>query len=340
MSFDWPSLSRFSSPESEYQKDFDLALERLTYNPNSFDINEYITQALSFKKTDDFGRYCTELLEQWRGKAPFNATVVKTALDYFGIDVDSPLYHCALVGGVLADVPHDNPYHNNHHFREVLFVLCLLMANHNNAATDKTKILTKDEITILIIAAAIHDFAHDGRGNMIKGTHIPSRTEKYSLKTAAPFLKNAGITNDVLKQLEIMLICTDVSRSEAGRSPSGMCRDIFLAHEYDNVSAVNVPEFYQPLIQNRKISFMATLLCEADIAVSTGLTYDYAQKMTRLVAEESEVLQPSANTLHGFMEVICHGGFLTQTSKTLMGDNFQSILLQAEDDKDNNILYT
>jgi hypothetical protein len=263
--------------------------------------------------------------------------IVKSALNYFKVDESHPYLSATLLSGVLADIPHDNVYHNNDHFREVICLLCLLIARHNDLSPFK---LSSRDIMMLLMAACIHDFAHDGQGNFIKGTHLPSRLETRSFEKAKPFLQLAlPDDKNILDILKLFLICTDVSRGESGRSPAGHCRDIYLAHEYDNIKAVNVPEIFEPLLRNQMLSLMALMLCEADIGMSTGLTYDYSKRMTCLVSRESEVLMPSANTLFGFMDVICHGGFTSPAAKSLMGENFQSIWKQAEQDTDNNILY-
>jgi hypothetical protein len=85
---------------------------------------------------------------------------------------------------------------------------------------------------------------------------------------------------------------------------------------------------------------MSVLLGEADIAMSSGLDYPFSKEMTKLVAQESSILQPSANTLKGFMEVICHGGYLSRAAQMTLGQSFQAILLEAETDAEKGVLYT
>lgn len=305
-----------------------------------FNLPEVINHLQDTKSPKAFGEKIVALFKTWRQEnPPKTAAIIASALDYFNVDGESPLLKATMLAGFLADIPHPNPYHNNHHFHEVLIMLIILINHHNTAFGKEIIRLGGREISLLLIAACIHDFAHDGQSNIVEGTHFPSRLEKRSFDMAKPFLQSAGVDDTSLLWLEIMIICTDVSRGPNGRSPAGLCRDVFLAHEYDNIHAVNIPEFYQPLMNNPQLSLIATLLCEADIAPSSALTYDFSKMLTCLVAQESSVLKPSANTLHGFMEVICHGGFLTRASKSLLGANFHHIQKSAAQDKDDNVLY-
>ncbi len=338
MDFKWTSLLDFMTEDSAYEAAFHHAVQNVSENHSNFTLTPIIDKALACKTSEDFGAYFADILQGWRdGDAPSNAMIAQSALHYFEIESSHQYYSAVMVAGVLADIPHDNIYHNNHHFREVIVLLCLLMAKHNAIAPFK---LSSHDIALLLIAACIHDFSHDGEGNILKGAHMPSRLEKRAFSRAEPFLAKA-LSHDTqaMDKIALFLICTDVSRGETGRSPAGYCRDIFLAHEYDNVHTVNVPDMFDPLIKNPMLSTMASLLCEADVGISTGLTYAYAKRMTCLVAQESDVLMPSANTLFGFMDVICHGGFSTRAARHLMSDNFQSIRQSAEQDMDNNVLY-
>jgi len=327
-----------SPPQNAYHDSYVRSVRLAADDVRQFDFAALAEESFAFHKTEEFGQYLTTKFSEFREHgAPHTARMMQSILASFSIGDDHRLYQAALVAGALAAIPHNNVYHNTCHFREVILLLSLVMKRH--LREDMAPPLSKDQIIFLLIAAAIHDFAHDGQGNIVQGSLIPSRLEKNALKQVSPFLQAAEMTEDDLDLMRLLLICTDVSRGHEGRSPAGYCRDIFLAHEYKNISAVNVPTLFDPLVADRTLSLMATLLCEADIGISAGLSYENAKNMTRLVAQENDMLQPSANTLYGFMEVICHGGFLSQASKSLMGDNFQTILLRVQDDKDDNVLY-
>jgi hypothetical protein len=154
------------------------------------------------------------------------------------------------------------------------------------------------------------------------------------LDRAKPYLQEAGLSNEDWIKIEILVICTDVSGDTSEiPSPASIAREIYMGKSSE------VDSFYKPLSENPKLSVMVTLLQEADLARSSGLNYKFSMEMTRLIAEETKVLTPSASTLYGFMHYICHGGYLSTAGNFLLGDNFQSILLEAENDKEKGVLY-
>lgn len=294
------------------------------------------------KDFDDFGDRIASVFQDWRQNKSgvILPQILFQTIQAFGIAEDHPMMPAALVAAVLGEIPHKYPYHNNHHFREAALMTMKLAYVHNHLPeTPQTLILSPEDILLLFIAASIHDFAHDGLGNVIDGVHMPSRLEKRSYQRVKPFLESAGLGKSDLEKLEIFLISTDVSRNAEGRSPSGIARDIYKAHLHGALDMLHNGLFYQPLVGHEKLSLMAVLLGEADVSLSSGLSYAFAKDMTRLVAEESCYLQPSANTLKGFMEVICQGGFLTRAGQIVFGQNFQAILLAAQEDAKNSVIY-
>jgi hypothetical protein len=341
MEFNWVLLYPLMQTDSRYADAFAEKLQHI----QGADYDERLEVLYDHRFDDDpkeWGSNLSELFMTWR-KDPYAPTVAHTmewACQLFKIDPeDYPWISVPMAASVLADLDHDNAYHNSHHFREVVILLSLMIDAFMKLHEMKVA-LTKNDIMMMLTAAAMHDFAHDGRGNFIDGMHSPSRMEKKSFNQAKDFLAIAGASRDQRDILELMLICTDVSRVEAGRSPSGFCRDAFHAHENNATDMIAVPEMLKPLLKDRKLSLMAMMLCEADMGLSAGLSYDFAKEMTRLVASESTVLSPSPTTLHGFMDAICHGGFSSPAAKVMMGDNFDKIYQSADQDIEDNVLYT
>jgi hypothetical protein len=302
-----------------------------SYQINIFDIHN-----------PNWANYASQYFTEWRNpntikNGPALFDIVVQLCDFFQINHENKLVSVALAAAIIGDIPHHNPYHNNHHFREVVIVVCRLMALHNDIGECEN--LSINNILLLFIAACIHDFAHDGRGNIIEGHHIAGRCEQKSLDHAKPYLLAAGMRSQDFEKIEILIKSTDASRGKNGKSPTDIARDIFLSHEHENISIENVPIEFAPLVQDYHLSLMAMLLCEADIAMSSGFHYEFSKEMTRLIAEESSVLEPTAKTLHGFMQIICQGGYLTKAAQTLFSDNFQAILLEAEQDCANDVKY-
>ena len=340
MNFNWVLLYPLTQTDSRYADSFGEQVEYI----QGLDYDSRLDKLNACRWGDDsqeWGERLASLFLSWR-KDPYPPSVAHTmewACRFFDIDPeDYPWITVPMAASVLADLPHDNPYHNPHHFREVIILLSLLIDTHMALDQEAVK-LTKDDIMMMLTAAAIHDFSHDGHGNIIDETHFPSRMEKKSFAQAKDFLALAGASHEQRDKIESMLICTDVSRAPSGRSPSGFCRDIYMAHENGTISVVRAPAELKPLIKDRALSLMAMLLCEADVGLSAGLDYEFAREMTRLVALESRVLSASPTTLKGFMDMICHGGFTTNAGNALMGENFKTIMQCVQQDQDNNVLY-
>jgi hypothetical protein len=289
----------------------------------------------------ELGKNISRHFTLWRAQGqPPVVQLLSLLCDHFSVPDGGDLIQAAMVACVLAEIPNKNPYHNNDHFFEVVAIALCLSAAHNDLTMAPDERLSINDVLLLFIAACIHDFAHDGQGNIMDGIHIPSRLEKRSLEKAKPYLISAGLSDDDFAKIEMMVVCTDVSRNAQGRSPAGIARDIYMAHDHDNVSVMNIENFYTSLMMDKKLSLMSVLLAEADIAMSSGLDYPFSKEMTKLVAQESSVLQPTANTLKGFMEVICHGGYLSRAAQMTLGQSFQAILLEAQLDGEKGVLYT
>lgn len=337
MKFDWDQLKMHYGCDEVFLEALDLCV-----SDTNQEINDILFNLL-FSRDDEqnIGDSISHHFRLWRvNGAPQIGQILSLLCDHFSVPDNHYLIQSALVSCVLASIPTNNPYHNNNHFFEVIAMCVYLSVVHNDLTRAPAERLSVDEVLLLFIAACIHDFAHDGQGNIVDGIHIPSRLEKRSLAKAKPYLMKVGMPEDDFAKIEMMVMCTDVSRNAQGRSPAGILRDISLAHQHDNVSVVNVDDFYAPIIESKKLSLMGILLADADIAMSSGLNYEFSKEMTKLVAQESSVLQPTANTLKGFMQVICHGGYLSRAAQVTLGQNFQAILLDAESDAEKGVLYT
>jgi len=242
----------------------------------------------------------------------FNWTQLDSAYD---LDIEYSKRFCALVDHYKLNPPHS--FENRGVFGDEVDNEWTTTMAHNTVNRNPLMTLNHDDILLLVTVAAIHDFAHDGNGNIVDGVHIPSRLENNAFNCAEPFFDAMGVNQNYKNMIKQMIIATDVSRGDMGRSPAGYTRDVFLAHIHDNVSIVNAPGECHMLLESEKLTLMCILMCEADIAMSSGLDYEFSKEMTKLIAEESSVLQANANTLHGFMEVICHGGYLSRAAQRL-----------------------
>lgn len=344
MEFDWTSLEKLEEVNSAYAAGFSVARDvcMAAFDADMQIVNAarpLLVDAVESRRQDEWGTAMADTFVAWREDIPPTLPCfLALACDAFDIDADHPLVPAALAACVLGETPHLNSYHNTAHFREVMAMAIRLCATHRQVNADSRLDLSADDIVLLILAAAIHDFGHDGQGNFVDGHHYPSRLELRAVDYAMPFLIAAGMTVDQGERLTAMVLATDVSHSPTHESPSAVLRAIYHAH-MRNLPMPDCDMLLSPLVEDYKTALMALLLGEADIAPSAGLSYDFSVQTTVMVAAESTVLQPSAATLHGFMDHICHGQYLSPAARHLMAENFTAISLRAAHDSENDALY-
>ena len=172
--------------------------------------------------------------------------------------------------GIGAGVPHG--YHNARHFCEVL--LCAL-------AIGQLAALSRQEQALLLLAALLHDFHHDGG----KRLH-PFRHELCSLDAAAPYLDRAGVTPSDRTALATLILATE----SACGVPLARC-----CHDWHSGVATPPPQPPRPelacLVAQPRLALMAAALTEADVLPSVALTPAHAALTTaRLEAEWNVVL--------------------------------------------------
>lgn len=339
----WDNLESLCELDALHSDGFSVALDvcRASFlddRARLYDFMPLIADSIDSREQVEWGRDVARMFDKWRDDVPPTMpSLLAIACDYFDIPAHEPLFDVATAACVLSEVPNFNAFHNNHHFREVVTMVICFCAHHNQL-WDDSRALSKEDILLLITAAAIHDFAHDGNGNIIDGHHTPSRLEIKAVNEAEPFLRAAGLSERELEIIRALVLVTDVSSGANGQSPSNLLRAIYRAHTGEG----EMPDIKGPLsvlAKDRKTAMMGLIMGEADISPSTGLCYDFSQRLTVLVAAESSVLQPSANTLYGFMKHICHGNYMSPVARYLMTENFTAISLQAEQDAEENRLY-
>ena len=108
--------------------------------------------------------------------------------------------------GIGAGLPHG--YHNARHYCEVL--LCAL-------AIGQLAALAWQEQALLLLAALLHDFHHDGGKRL-----YPFHHELCSLEAASPYLDRAGIAATDRAVLATRILSTE---SACGVPPARCCHD-------------------------------------------------------------------------------------------------------------------
>jgi hypothetical protein len=190
-----------------------------------------------------------------------------------GLDRGEPLVAAGM--RVAADIDAGvgagigNPYHNTQHFCEVLLgALCL-----SNLET-----LDAHERALLLFAALVHDFHHDGR--YVKGAHF--RLERKAAEAAAPYMAQAGVAPDDRERIAALVLATDLV---TGVPFARGCH----RHHVDGSPCPGVPPEageLAALASDARLALLAVMLTEADVLPSVGLTVALGDERQALVSRE------------------------------------------------------
>jgi hypothetical protein len=203
----------------------------------------------------------------------------RLAMQVTGVAPAHPLHRAGMAAardidaGVGAGVPHG--YHNARHFCEVL--LCAL-------AIAQLAALAPQEQALLMLAALLHDFHHDGGKRL-----SPFRHERRSLAAAAPYLEDAGVAVPDRAMLATLILATE---SVCGVPLARCC------HDWHSGAMTPPPLPPDPelacLAAQPRLALLAVALTEADVLPSVALTPGHAALATaRLEAEWGLALGPA-----------------------------------------------
>lgn len=284
-----------------------------------------------------------ELYMKWREEgddAPSIVAITACMAAYLEVGPDTKVAQTLMAGALLAGLPNDKPFHGNAHYRDILSTVFRLVTLHLylQRMDEETAVLDEEQCAMMLCAACVHDFCHDGRGNNLEGVHTPMRLEKQAFDMAEPVLRLFGLPEDDIVRIRTMVLTTDVSYDDTGSSPSRRLRSAY-AYHFEGKKAPLLCPVLAPLKDDKALCLMAMMMEEADIYTSVGLNYDYARMTTVLVAQETKILSTKASTLHGFIEMICGGLLATPAAQHLFHDTFSRISTQAAEDVRLNVDY-
>ena len=280
------------------------------------------------------------LLVKWNvtpEKAPTVITLLQFAIHKF--DIKKPNYLSAInMAGALAQLQNEQPYHGNLHFKKVVLQTIRLIEEHNRLTAKSVGLFfTERDIVILLIAATIHDLGHDGKGNVAQGMPYPGRLELRSYSIAVKCLEKCGLSEPKdLKDLKVMLLCTDVSSTAIHKSYCFQMKEVYLYFNGGKESGQNKPEIspaIKKLLSDEKLTLLSLMLHEADIATSAGVTYEITKYESKLLAEETgirEIATPAG--LLNFIMQICDQQMLSNAARKLYKVNMKAIYKQAKED--------
>ncbi len=247
------------------------------------------------------------------------------------------------VAGVLADIPNDLPYHNSLHYRKVLLHVIRMIVAHNYIFDGSENVLNLNSIVKLVIAACIHDLGHQGSSNIIDRKYHMAMTEKRSFSMAEPYLKSAGLADDILSDIRTMIITTDVSPFGDPISPVNQMRSAYEYHfgmgaEEDDLE---FSDELKPLIENDRLCLLCMMLHEADIMNSAGISYDMMRTESVAISKEAGEDRAYPEDALLFLNKICKNVMLSDAASYLADANLDVILNTVmKDYKDGNKTYS
>jgi hypothetical protein len=195
----------------------------------------------------DGGKKMADLFNSWRDDPVSTPAIIAFAAEHFGISPDDKNLRAALMAGIAAEVQNDNPYHSNHHFREVTATMVRLCATHNDLATQNKNVvfLETDNIAKCLLAAAGHDLMHDGKTNSLSGpeSHEQYRLENKAIDAIEPFMKIAGMNGRDREDVRVMIRITDISAKPGTASPHKHLKETV---QFAQTHMIMPPELLQP----------------------------------------------------------------------------------------------
>jgi len=292
------------------------------------------------QETEDLTLQTADLLRHWylMESAPSLMALCLFALDRFQIEVDSDMRQAIAIACVLGEVPNELPYHSILHYKKVVLQMIRLINVHNGVYKGTDYVCDDQDIAFLLMAAAIHDLGHDGKGNTIKGVYHQARLERNSYFILVKYFNAIGFKDQkryqrMMDHLRITLLCTDTSPMGDPASFVNQMKAAYRVHFLNqkvlSYAGLNLDPEVKELEYNAKLAVMALLLHEADMATSSGLTYEVTVFETALFYKEIKQPEAKPSSIIEFINTICERQVLSSAGQQLYSTNMARIMVLA-----------
>jgi len=210
-----------------------------------------------------------------------------------------------------------NAYHNPMHFAKVAMNFMELAQGHNKTCAPNDRLSSADMATG-VLAALSHDLGHNGKGNMVDGTHKPFHLEQQSIDIAKGWTADSLKSAPEAQKAFSLIYATDVSGNP---SPAHVVRTW---HDYYFKNAPKpdiktTPKELIPVVGDRKTTLMASLLQDADVLHSV-LSCSQNAKESLYVAEEAKMTMSAAGSQFFLKNLV--GGRMTTDVARNVADGF------------------
>lgn len=251
-------------------------------------------------------------------------------------EVEDPgLIRLVLGAGLLADIPHNLPYHGTRHFRKVVFHMLRFIFAFDHIENAELNNLNNNQKALLLCAAAVHDLGHDGGGNVRGVSYEMAYLEKRSYEIARTFLSVLNVSSSFFDDLETLLFATDTSMAARGNSPADQIRLLYMHHFSNGDFVVSLDNIHAPLVElkdDEQLALLCVLMHEADIFNSAAVDYSVMIEEAKNVFAEIGYDHVRPSNCLDFFESTCHGRLYTKVSRYLGQDVFDEILMRVRDD--------
>lgn len=237
----------------------------------------------------------SEIVKRWdeANYAPSLTSIVYSAFRHWNVDLNASvstpegqMVRAVLMNAVLADVQHQNGYHDNPHFRNVDIDGLHLAARRG---FDKNKML------MLLWVLTKHDLGHKGRvQNLDNGQHVALLEEQHTIDFTEPYERASGVSENLIKDSQVAVMGTDVSGGDM--APANIVYDMYRHYFMDG----DLPDFSDfpekarvamSRLEGRPDLVEITKIAQvADLFIAVGRDFDTAVLWAANLEEEMQML--------------------------------------------------
>lgn len=264
------------------------------------------------------GKNLADVFRKWRESPPSIAALLCRSAEKLGIGPESAFLRAALLTAIAADVPNANPYHNTHHYREVVCAMTRLLHAHTRCPNEIQ--LDKNDMAKCLLAAAGHDLLHDGNANGL----TQYRLEDQSFLAMASFMTLAGVSEKHQQDIHTMIRATDISARHGRPSPQTLLKYFYAGEKIalcDGISAA---------AGDKKLLTMAALLGDADLTPSGATDLLFIRSMSTCVHRETPSVQDTPQETLNFIRFVIGGRYTTAAGQALGQESLADINTQLQ----------
>lgn len=296
-------------------------------------------------------------IDNWRQDyRPSLPTIAAKKLKRFGVDIyeadDLPADEKAVAEAIMlvsarAEMIRGEPptaqskakmndYHNTVHTAFVAEVAGFL-AEKNNLMEDGGEspvFFSRKQQMLILLAALSHDVDHDGTGNPPDNPYL---NEEKSFNTVKPLMAAAGMGKEDIEAVHMMLRVTSPNGPHAYLKAAAAAYNKGRVPEAEEIDMEGKFPELVPLLADRALLEMASILSDADLFVSAGAGTEASDEMSDRLTKE---LQKAGLDIDlrgdkprmGFMDhIVSKSGFTSYAGRAAGNDNFEKMYAETQE---------